>query len=120
MTPQSVNWLNSLILIAAGIYGYFLLPIGPEEKRSITALIPAFFGAILMVLGFLWSKSPKIVAHVAVTLALLLLVMCFMRFMKIEDWGAKKYLFLACIMSNAFAVFVFVRSFIAARATRLS
>ncbi len=120
MTPQSVNWLNSIILIAAGIYGYFLLPLNPEEKRSITALIPAFFGIILMILGLLWSKSPKIVAHIAVTLALLLFVMCFMRFMKIEDWGAKKFLFLTCILSNAFAVFVFVRSFIAARKARLS
>jgi hypothetical protein len=36
-----------LLLTALGLIGYFLSPI------SVTALIPAFFGIILLVLGFL-------------------------------------------------------------------
>jgi hypothetical protein len=115
MKPTTANYLNAIILIGAGIYGYFLLPLGPDEKRSVTALIPAFSGIVFLILGFIWSSKPKIAAHIAATLALVLIIMCIMRFVKIPEWGAKKNVFLVCILSNVFALIVFVRSFINAR-----
>ncbi len=118
MKPIAANFLNAFILIIAGIYGYFFLPLGPEEKRSVTALIPAFSGLVFLLLGFIWPRNSKLAAHIAATLALVLIVMCLMRFLKIEGWNDKKTIFLVCILSNLFALFVFVRSFIQARVLR--
>jgi len=118
MKPVTANFLNAIVLIAAGIYGYFLLPLGPEEKRSVTALIPAFSGVVFLILGAIWASKPKIAAHVAATLALVLIIMCIMRFVKIEEWGAKKNIFLICIISNVLALIIFVRSFINARVVK--
>lgn len=115
MKPVTANYLNAIILIGAGIYGYFLLPLGPDEKRSVTALIPAFSGIVFLILGFIWGSKPKLAAHIAAVLALVLIVMCIMRFVKIEEWNAKKNIFLVCILSNVIALIVFVRSFINAR-----
>lgn len=112
MKPLSINYFNGLVLIAAGLYGYFtILP------QSMTALIPTFAGIVFVILGLFWNKSPKVVAHIAVTLALIMLAMCIWRFMKIEVWDEKKYIFLVCILSNLLALVVFIKSFIDARKT---
>ncbi|MFT3947532.1 MAG: hypothetical protein QM763_11240 [Agriterribacter sp.] len=115
MKPITANYLNAIILIAAGIYGYFLLPLSPDEKRSATALIPAFSGIVLLMLGFIWPSKQRVAAHIAAVLVLVLLIMCLMRFFKIDEWGAKKYIFLICILSNLIALIIFIRSFITAR-----
>ena len=115
MKPLTVNYLNAFVLIAAGLYGYFLLPLGPGEKQSVTALIPAFAGLVFVLLGLIWKSKPKIAAHVAPVLALVLIIMCASRFIKIEEWNAKKYIFLICILSNLIALFIFVNSFVTAR-----
>src|SRR5690606_3235307 len=100
---------------AAGLFGY--LTVVPQ---SVTALIPAFAGVLFVILGLIWNKSPKIIAHIAVTLALIMLAMCIWRFTKLEDWNTPKYIFLICILSNFLAVVVFVRSFIGARKVKNS
>lgn len=110
MKPLSINYFNGLVLIAAGLFGY--LTVVPQ---SMTALIPTFAGIIFVILGLFWNKSPKVVAHVAVTLALIMFAMCIWRFTKIEDWNTPKYIFLVCILSNLLALFVFIKSFIDVR-----
>lgn len=115
MKPLTANYLNAIILIGASLYGYFLLPLGPGEKQSVTALIPAFAGVIFLILGLIWKSKPKIAAHVAPVLALILIIMCVMRFVKIDDWNAKKYIFLICILSNLIALIIFINSFVQAR-----
>lgn len=117
MKPVTTNFLNALVLIIAGIYGYFGIA-GHDGSPSLTALIPAAFGVLLIVLGLFWNKAPKVVSHIVVVLTLVLLVMVVNRFLKVEDWDAKKYIFLACILSNAFALFVFIRSFVVARVVK--
>lgn len=114
MKPVTINFLNSLILILAGIYGYFGIS-GSDGSPSLTALIPAAFGLLFILLGLFWNKAPKVVSHIIVVLTLVLLVMVVNRFLKVEDWEAKKYIFLVCALSNAFALFVFIRSFVVAR-----
>ncbi len=117
MKAASANLLNGIILLAAGLYGYFMI-LTPEGTRAPTALIPAAFGLLFLILQKGVANSNKIISHVVVVLTLVLLVICTIRFIKIEDWGAKKYLFLACILSNAIALVAFIGSFIEARKNR--
>jgi exosortase/archaeosortase len=117
MKATQANLLNAIVLLAAGLYGYFMI-LTPEGTRAITALIPAAFGLLFLVFQKGVASQNKIISHVVVVLTLLLLIICIMRFLKIEDWGAKKYLFLACIVSNIIAMIAFVGSFISARKNR--
>ena len=114
MKPSTVNFINGIILILAGLYGYFGVT-GSAGTASMTALIPTLFGVILVVLSLFWSKAPKVISHIAIVLTLLLLIMIFNRFMKVEIWNEAKYIFLICIVSNALALIVFIRSFVIAR-----
>ena len=110
MKPLSINYFNGFVLMAAGLFGF--LTVVPQ---SVTALIPTFAGIIFVILGFFWNKSPKLIAHIAVTLALIMFAMCVWRFTKIDDWVTTKYIFLVCNLSNLLAQFVFIKSFIDAR-----
>lgn len=114
MKPITVNLINGLVLIAAGLYGYFGIT-GNNGTASLTALIPTAFGVLLIILGLFWNKAPKVVSHIAVVLTLILLIMVINRFLKVDIWEAKKYIFLLCTVSNAMALFVFIRSFVVAR-----
>jgi high-affinity Fe2+/Pb2+ permease len=119
MKPAIANLLNAIVLITAGLYGYFGIS-AADGTHSLTALIPAAFGVVFLLMHKGIANSNKVIAHIAVVLTLLLLVMCVMRFIKVEDWNAKKYLFLACIVSNAIALIAFVLSFVNARKNRQS
>lgn len=114
MKAATANLINSIVLLAAGLYGYFGIT-GADGTHSYTALIPAAFGLILLVLHKGLASGNKVISHIVVLLTLVLLIMCIMRFLKIEEWDAKKYIFLACIISNAIALFAFIGSFVAAR-----
>jgi hypothetical protein len=117
MKAAQANLLNAIVLLAAGIIGYFFI-IPETGVKAPTALIPAAFGLLFLVLQKGVATSNKIVAHVVVVLTAVLLFICVIRFFKIEGWGAKKYIFLACILSNVIALIAFVGSFIEARKNR--
>ncbi len=117
MKASTANLLNAVILIGAGLYGYFMIP-AEHGHQSPTALIPAIFGVIFLLMHKGVVTANKVIAHVVVVLTLLLMVMCIWRFAKVEDWNAKKYIFLICIISNAVALVAFIGSFIAARKNR--
>ena len=55
MKAASANLFNGIILLAAGIYGYFLI-LTPEGTRAPTALIPAAFGILFLIFGVFKSK----------------------------------------------------------------
>ncbi|OWK35954.1 hypothetical protein [Fimbriiglobus ruber] len=55
--------LISVLLIAVGLYGYLNGTPGSDGKISPTALIPAAFGAVLLLCGLL-SLSDKLRKHV--------------------------------------------------------
>jgi LytS/YehU family sensor histidine kinase len=111
MKPLSANFINGLILIIAGLYGYFGIT-GSTGVASATALIPTAFGLLLITLGLFWKKSPKAILYTVAILTIVLLIMVINRFVKIDEWDIKKIIFLACIISNAVALFVFVKSFL--------
>ncbi len=117
MKAASANLLNAIVLIAAGLYGYFGIA-ASDGTHSLTALIPAAFGIIFLAMQKGVANHNKIISHVVVVLTLLLLVMCIMRFVKVQDWVDKKYVFLACVISNAVALIAFIGSFIEARKNR--
>lgn len=117
MKPVTINNANAVILILAGLYGYFGVA-ATDGHHSPTALIPAAFGLLFIILGLFWAKAPKVVSHVVVVLTLVLLIMCLMRFVKTADWDAKKLIFLVCVLSNAIAFIAFIKSFIDARKNR--
>lgn len=114
MKAAQANLLNATVLVAAGIIGYFFI-IPESGVKAPTALIPAAFGLLFFVLHKGVATSNKIVAHIVVVLTALLLFVCVKQFFKIEVWGAKKYIFLACIVSNVIALIAFIGSFIDAR-----
>lgn len=114
MKAAGANLLNAFVLIGAGLYGYFGIT-ASDGTHSLTALIPAAFGLLFLLLHKGVANGNKVVAHVVVLLTLVLLIMCIMRFIKVEEWGAKKYIFLACIISNSIALIAFIKSFIDAR-----
>lgn len=119
MKASTANLLNALVLIAAGLYGYFLV-LTPEGAKAPTALIPAAFGLLFLVMQKGVANSNKIISHVVVVLTLVLLIICTMRFLKVEEWSAKKYIFLACVISNTVALIAFIGSFIEARKNRIA
>lgn len=114
MKPTTMNNMNAVVLILSGLYGYFGVA-AADGHHSPTALIPAAFGALFLILGLFWARSPKVISHVVVVLTLVLLIMCGMRFLKTNDWDAKKFIFLICLLSNAIALLVFIKSFVDVR-----
>ena len=117
MKAATANLLNAIVLIAAGLYGYFGIS-ASDGTHSLTALIPAAFGILFLAMQKGVANHNKIISHVVVVLTLLLLVMCIMRFVKVQDWVDKKYIFLACVISNAVALIAFIGSFIEVRKNR--
>ena len=94
MKAATANFINAFVLIAAGLYGYFLIP-AEHGSQSPTALIPAAFGIIFLVFQKGVASSNKVIAHIVVLLTLVLLAMCIWRLTLVPDWNAKKYIFLA-------------------------
>lgn len=70
-----------VILIALGLVGYFVIAQPDGGGRSITAMIPAFFGLPLVILGVLGlnHRMRKHAMHLAALVALLGVVGALMR-----------------------------------------
>ena len=66
---QKFNLINSIALISISAWGYV-------DTNSFTALIPAFFGIILLILGTMLTneKLVKLSAHLVVLFTLLILL----------------------------------------------
>ena len=66
---QKFNLINSIALISMSAWGYV-------DTNSFTALIPAFFGIILFILGTMLTneKLVKLSAHLVVLFTLLIFI----------------------------------------------
>lgn len=72
MSVPQIGIINGLILIIWGLVAYFLQD---SENPSITAMIPSFFGMVLLLLGFLsiWNEVNRHhYMHASMVLALLM------------------------------------------------
>tara|TARA_B110000093_G_scaffold11647_1_gene11034 strand:- start:104 stop:448 length:345 start_codon:yes stop_codon:yes gene_type:complete len=113
MKTAFYNILNSVVLIALGIWGY----IDYTDVQSPTALIPVGFGVILLLCTMGLKKENKIIAHVAVLLTLVILVaLVGMRLPKsLDSGGVGLFRVIAMIATSVLSMVAFVLSFIKAR-----
>ena len=70
MKAHTASLINALILIGFGLWAYL-----GSDTPSKTALIPAGFGAVLLSLYKGVEKENKIIAHIAVLLTLLIVIL---------------------------------------------
>ena len=113
--PYQVSAFNALTLILVGTFGYF-----QSTTPSPTAFIPVIFGVLLLAVNSGVKSENKVIAHIAVTLTLLILIGLAMplksSFAK-GDSGAILRVSLMLI-TTIYALISFIQSFIKARKDR--
>jgi preprotein translocase subunit Sss1 len=112
--------IAGILLILVGFVGYLA-----TGRTSVTAMIPAFFGGPLLILGIVALKDQlrKHAMHVAVVLSLLGFVGAVVGLiMNLSSRGSGTSSLFQILMAIVCAVFVVlcVRSFIQARRSRLT
>ena len=110
MKAPFYNKLNSIVLIALGLWGYV-------DVESPTALIPVGFGVILFLCNSGINKENKIISHIAVLLTLVILVaLVGMRLPKsLDSGGIGLFRVIAMITTSILSMVAFILSFIKAR-----
>jgi hypothetical protein len=112
MKPYFINLLNAIILIVLGCWGYFA-----SDTPSVTALIPVIAGVILVVITPGFKKGNRVLAHIAVTLTLLILLGLIKPLTgsigRSDTNGIARVLVM--MISSLVAMICFIRSFINAR-----
>ena len=114
--PHIANLVNSITLITLGLWGY----IG-STTPSVTALIPVIFGVLLLLSNMGVKKENKIIAHIAVTLTLLILFGLFKPLSGALEKGNSIAIFrvLTMLITTIVALASFIKSFIDARKSRI-
>lgn len=118
MQPSKANLINSLILIVMPLWAYLTYENSNiDSTQSITALIPMFIGVILFFCNKGIKNQNKIIAHVAVILTLLALVGLFKPLTAAisDSRGLSIFRVSLMLMTCAFSIITFVKSFISAR-----
>jgi hypothetical protein len=119
MKPYQATILNAAVLVVFGLWAYLNVAV---ESRSMTILIPVFFGIALALLVVPFKKDNKIAAHIIAGLTLLIslaLIMPLLGSIGREDMLA---VFRVGVMMavSLFALIVYIKSFIAIRRARQS
>ena len=113
--PYQISAINAVSLIALGSYGYI-----QSDSPSMTALIPVIFGVLLLLMNSGIKSENKLIAHIAVTLTLVILfglAMPLLGAIGRSDTYAILRVSVMAITTIASMVF-FVKSFIEARKNR--
>ena len=112
---QKFNLINSIALISMSVWGYI-------DTNSFTALIPAVFGVILLILGTMLrnEKLVKLSAHLVVLFTLFILVALVVQVLPgvVERGGIGLIRVILMISTSAIAMIVFIKSFIDNRKSR--
>ena len=112
---QQFNLINSIALISMSVWGYI-------DTNSFTALIPAVFGVILLLLGTMLTneKLVKLSAHLVVLFTLFILVALVVQVLPgvVERVGIGLIRVILMISTSAIAMIVFIKSFIDNRKSR--
>ena len=112
---QKFNLINSIVLISMSAWGF-------ADTNSFTALIPAFFGIILLLLGTMLTneKLVKLSAHLVVLFTLLILLALIILVLPsvVERGGIGLIRVIFMILSSAIAMIFFIKSFIDNRKSR--
>ncbi len=115
MKPFQINLINGIVLIAMSLWGYF-----SSETPSNTALIPAAFGLIFLLVTPAFRKENKVVAHIVVVLTLLLIIALVMPLRAAMGRGDTMAMLRvgAMIVTSLVAMVIYIKSFIDARKAR--
>tara|TARA_B100001057_G_C22661467_1_gene876098 strand:- start:171 stop:527 length:357 start_codon:yes stop_codon:yes gene_type:complete len=112
---QKFNLVNSIALISMSAWGYV-------DTNSFTALIPAAFGAVLLILGTMLTneKLVKLSAHLVVLFTLLILIALVVQVLPgvLDRGGIGLIRVILMISTSSIAMIVFVKSFIDNRKSR--
>ena len=115
MKAHTASLINAVLLIGLSAWGYLA-----SDTPSVTALIPAIIGVILLALNKGVKAENKLIAHIAVVLTLLILIGLIKPLqgaMGREDSMAIMRV-VVMIASTIFAMIFFVKSFIDAKKNR--
>ena len=112
---QKFNLVNSIALISMSAWGYI-------DTNSFTALIPAAFGVVLLILGTMLTneKLVKLSAHLVVLFTLLILLALVIQVLPgvLDRGGIGLIRVIIMISSSSIAMILFVKSFIDNRKSR--
>ena len=112
---QKFNLVNSIALISMSAWGYI-------DTNSFTALIPAAFGVVLLILGTMLTneKLVKLSAHLVVLFTLLILLALVIQVLPgvLDRGGIGLIRVIIMISTSSIAMIVFVKSFIDNRKSR--
>jgi len=112
---QKFNLVNSIALISMSAWGYI-------DTNSFTALIPAAFGVVLLILGTMLTneKLVKISAHLVVLFTLLILIALVIQVLPgvLDRGGIGLIRVILMILTSSIAMIVFIKSFIDNRKSR--
>ena len=112
---QKFNLVNSIALISMSAWGYV-------DTNSFTALIPAAFGVVLLILGTMLTneKLVKLSAHLVVLFTLLILIALVVQVLPgvLDRGGIGLIRVILMISTSSIAMIVFVKSFIDNRKSR--
>ena len=115
MKAHVASLINALLLITLSAWGYL-----SSDTPSMTALIPAIIGTLLLLMNGGVKKENKVIAHIAVLLTVLILFGLVKPLMGAMDRADSMAIMRVGIMmaSTVFALVFFVKSFIDARKNR--
>jgi hypothetical protein len=115
MTVEKMNLINALTLVILGLWGFIDVNTPSLETGiSWTALIPVFFGVILLLCHKGIKNGSKVIAHIAVVLTLLILIALVGKRLpiSIENGGIGLFRVAAMSVISLLAFVSFIRSFI--------
>jgi uncharacterized protein YhhL (DUF1145 family) len=119
MKPYQATILNAAVLVVFGLWAYLNVA---AESRSMTILIPVFFGVVLALLVLPLKKENRVVAHVVAGVTILISIALIMPLKGSIGRDDMDAVFRVGVMMAAslFALVVYIRSFITARRARQS
>ena len=115
MTVEKMNLINALTLVILGLWGFIDVNTPSLETGiSWTALIPVFFGVILLLCHKGIKNGSKVIAHISVALTLLILIALVGKRLpkSIENGGIGLFRVAAMSVISLLAFVSFIRSFI--------
>ena len=117
MKANIASLSNGLTLIILSLWGYL-----SSDTPSMTALIPTFVGAIIILLNKGVKNENKVIAHIVVLLTLIILFGLIKPLLGAIDRGNSGAVvrILLMIMTTIVAIVAFVKSFIDARKIRMN
>lgn len=112
MQAHKASLINALTLIIMSAWAYFT-----TENPSVTALIPGFFGIVILALNGGVKKENKVIAHIVVVLTLLIIIALGKPLSAAIADGRNLSILRVGLMllTSIIAMYYFVKSFIDAR-----